>query len=170
MVSGRVGSCSLAPFSHAGWHQGLRAVRQADERDPQGCVLGLACVRRLGRDVGCRERTLPPGCNLQFFMILVLTSRVGANDHEPAQPAVGQLACKEATFAAKRPAIVQSHGRSARAHVVCSCIRRLKGSRMGTLFHFQLIPHPGACGKTRVVPHNRRPRREPAETGVAECE
>ena len=23
---------------------------------------------------------------------------------------------------------------------------------------FQHIPHPWACGKTRVVPHNRRPR------------
>jgi hypothetical protein len=30
--------------------RGVRAVRQADERDPQGRVLGLARVRRLGRD------------------------------------------------------------------------------------------------------------------------
>lgn len=30
--------------------QRFRAVRQADERDPQGRVLGLAGVRRLGRD------------------------------------------------------------------------------------------------------------------------
>ena len=28
---------------------------------------------------------------------------------------------------------------------------------------------PGACGKTRVVPQNRRPRPEPADMGVATC-
>jgi hypothetical protein len=26
-----------------------------------------------------------------------------------------------------------------------------------TPLHFQSIAHPGACGKTRVMPHNRRP-------------
>ncbi|WP_251744723.1 hypothetical protein [Frankia sp. AiPs1] len=34
-----------------------------------------------------------------------------------------------------------------------------------TLFHFQPIAHWGACGKTRVVPQNRRPRPEAAGTG-----
>src|SRR3954449_7586217 len=34
----------------------LRAVRQADERDPQGRVLALARVRRLGRDDDRRRR------------------------------------------------------------------------------------------------------------------
>jgi hypothetical protein len=29
--------------------------------------------------------------------------------------------------------------------------------------HFQHIAHRGACGKTRVLPHNRRPRPEPTE-------
>src|SRR3712207_561665 len=29
-----------------------------------------------------------------------------------------------------------------------------------TPFHFQRIAHRGACGKTRVVPHNRRPRQD----------
>jgi hypothetical protein len=33
--------------------------------------------------------------------------------------------------------------------------------------HFQRIPYPGACGKTRVVPHNRRPR-ENLENGGRE--
>src|SRR5580693_3094923 len=34
-----------------------------------------------------------------------------------------------------------------------------------TLPHFQSIAHPGACGKTRVVPQNSWPRPEPTEMG-----
>ncbi len=34
--------------------------------------------------------------------------------------------------------------------------------------HSQAIAHPGACGKTRVVPQNRRPKPEPAEMGSHE--
>jgi hypothetical protein len=33
--------------------------------------------------------------------------------------------------------------------------------------HFRLIAQRGACGKPRVIGENRRPRPEPAETGVA---
>jgi hypothetical protein len=33
-------------------------------------------------------------------------------------------------------------------------------------FHFQHIPHLGACGKTRVVAQNRRPEPEAAEMGA----
>ena len=35
-------------------------------------------------------------------------------------------------------------------------------------FHFQLIADRGACGKTRVVPQNRWPKPEGAETGGSE--
>src|SRR5262249_43863781 len=38
-----------------------------------------------------------------------------------------------------------------------------------TPLHFQSIACRGACGKTRPVPHNRRPRQEAAEMGVARC-
>lgn len=49
------------------------------------------------------------------------------------------------------------HGRSA----------RLTGRerRVRTPFHPQCIAHPRACGKTLVVPQNRRPRPEPAKWG-----
>src|SRR5690348_8332183 len=40
----------------------------------------------------------------------------------------------------------------------------LAGEGVSTPLHFQSIAHPGACGKTRVVPHNRRPG-QPTETG-----
>src|SRR6185503_2157684 len=30
--------------------------------------------------------------------------------------------------------------------------------------HFQHITHPGACGKTRVMPQNRWPKPQPAES------
>jgi hypothetical protein len=32
--------------------------------------------------------------------------------------------------------------------------------------HFESIAHPGACGKTWVVPHNRRPGPESTEWGT----
>ena len=32
-----------------------------------------------------------------------------------------------------------------------------------TPLHFQFIAHPGACGKTRVVPHNGWPGQEPTQ-------
>jgi hypothetical protein len=35
--------------------------------------------------------------------------------------------------------------------------------------HFQLISHPGACGKTGVMPQNRWPKAELTESGVAKC-
>jgi hypothetical protein len=38
-----------------------------------------------------------------------------------------------------------------------------------TPFHSQRIAHRGACGKTRVVPQNRRPRPEPTDMGVTKC-
>src|SRR6059058_447947 len=38
-----------------------------------------------------------------------------------------------------------------------------------TPFHSQHIAHRGACGKTRVLPQNRRPRPECTEMGVAKC-
>ena len=37
---------------------------------------------------------------------------------------------------------------------------------MSTPFHFQHISQRGTCGKTRVVPQNRRPRPQPAEMGA----
>src|SRR5437899_1614469 len=37
-----------------------------------------------------------------------------------------------------------------------------------TPLHFQLIPHRGACGKTRVVPQNGWPGQESTETGNRE--
>jgi hypothetical protein len=40
------------------------------------------------------------------------------------------------------------------------------GERVRTPLHFQSIAHRGACRKTRVVPHNRRPRPELAEWGT----
>jgi hypothetical protein len=33
--------------------------------------------------------------------------------------------------------------------------------------HIQCIAHRGACGKTRDVPHNCRPKVKPTERGVA---
>ncbi len=41
--------------------------------------------------------------------------------------------------------------------------------RVPTPFHSQHRAHRGACGKTRVVPQNHRPRPEPTEMGVAKC-
>jgi hypothetical protein len=41
--------------------------------------------------------------------------------------------------------------------------------RVDTPLHFQYIAHRGACGKTRVVPQNGRPRPESTEMGVVEC-
>ena len=46
---------------------------------------------------------------------------------------------------------------------------RSRKRRAPTPLHFQPIAHRGACGKTRVVPHNRWPGPEPAEMGVAKC-
>ena len=40
---------------------------------------------------------------------------------------------------------------------------------MHTPLHFQHIAHRGACGKTRVVPHNHWPGPKRTETGVAKC-
>ncbi|RJL33450.1 hypothetical protein D5H75_11740 [Bailinhaonella thermotolerans] len=45
-----------------------------------------------------------------------------------------------------------------------------RGGRSGprrprTPLHYQPIAHRGACGKTPVMAHNRRPRPVPAETG-----
>jgi NAD(P)-dependent dehydrogenase (short-subunit alcohol dehydrogenase family) len=42
------------------------------------------------------------------------------------------------------------------------------GYEAPTPLHSQPIAHWGACGKTRVVPQNGRPRPEPAEMGAAE--
>ena len=42
---------------------------------------------------------------------------------------------------------------------------RPRGRRILTPLHFQPIAHPGACGKTRVVPHNRRPGPESTDMG-----
>jgi hypothetical protein len=36
-------------------------------------------------------------------------------------------------------------------------------------FPFSIYPAQGACGKPRVMPHNRRLRQEPTEMGVAKC-
>ncbi len=47
--------------------------------------------------------------------------------------------------------------------------RTIRGKESPTPFHSQHIAHRGACGKTQVVPQNRRPRPEPAEMGVATC-
>src|SRR5262249_20228193 len=44
-----------------------------------------------------------------------------------------------------------------------------KGKKSITPSHFKYIAHRGTCGKTRVVPQNRRPRPEPTEMGVAKC-
>jgi hypothetical protein len=35
--------------------------------------------------------------------------------------------------------------------------------------HFQLITHRGACGKARVVPHNRRPGSELRKWVIRRC-
>jgi hypothetical protein len=45
--------------------------------------------------------------------------------------------------------------------------RTTRGKENATPLHSQRIAHRGACGKTRFVPQNRRPRPEPAEMGVA---
>src|SRR4249920_3866607 len=39
--------------------------------------------------------------------------------------------------------------------------------RESSPFHSQHITHGGTCGKTRVVPQNRRPRLKPTEIGIA---
>ena len=46
---------------------------------------------------------------------------------------------------------------------------RMRERGVTTSLHFHYIAHLGACRKTRVVPHNRWPRPEPAEMGVAKC-
>jgi hypothetical protein len=48
--------------------------------------------------------------------------------------------------------------------------RTIKGKGVRTPRHFEHIAHRGACGKTRVVPQNCRPRPEAAEMeGFATC-
>jgi hypothetical protein len=37
--------------------------------------------------------------------------------------------------------------------------------RVPSPFQFQYMTHRGACGKTRVVPHNCQPKPEPTEMG-----
>jgi hypothetical protein len=46
---------------------------------------------------------------------------------------------------------------------------RSRERRVPTPLHFQYIAHRGTCGKTRVVPHNRRPRPESTDMGAAKC-
>jgi len=53
--------------------------------------------------------------------------------------------------------------RFARRLSVHSGRQKAKARRLPTPCHSQRIAHQGACGKTRVVPQNRRPKPEPAE-------
>jgi hypothetical protein len=43
-----------------------------------------------------------------------------------------------------------------------------QGRKISTPLHFQHIAHPWACGKTRVVRQNVRPKPGPAESGIRE--
>ena len=44
-----------------------------------------------------------------------------------------------------------------------------KGRSVPTPLHSKCIARRGACGKTRVVPHNCQPKPEPAEIGGTKC-
>ena len=58
--------------------------------------------------------------------------------------------------------------RSRRLRRAAGADGRSRESRVHTSLHFQSIAHLGACGKTRVMPQNRRPGPEPAENGSRE--
>jgi len=58
--------------------------------------------------------------------------------------------------------------RFARRLSVHSRRQKAKARRLRAPCHSQCIAHRGACGKTRVVLHNLRPKPEPAETGIHE--
>jgi len=47
--------------------------------------------------------------------------------------------------------------------------QRTSERRVPPSFHSQYMAHRGACGKTRLVPHNRPSKPEPREMGGSKC-
>ena len=62
-------------------------------------------------------------------------------------------------------AVQDGKGPATRSQLAADLTRR----RTSAPLHFQSIAHRGACGKTRVVPHNRWPGPEPSEMGAAKA-
>ena len=125
-------------------------------------VLGVRALR--GRPLLCREGS----SWLSPVAAAPLGERIRRQfDEFQAVAHVQPLADEERRRRVRhRSLAVRAAAASSRA---CPSTADNKGKEVTHSFPFQFYSAQGACGKPRVVPHNRRLRPEPTEMGVAKC-
>ncbi len=149
--AGRYGSCGNCATSRSG--------REPCGAGATGC-LPACCTSgwKNSQTRACWTVTKPaPTCS-------PIWERRSARHFNPSTPgrADGQRRCRRQT----------AGGDSACRRFAKGPVRARAGAKKRRVLaplRFQSIPHRGACGKTRVVPQNGRPRARTRGNGVAKC-
>ncbi len=103
------------------------------------------------------------------YVIRRSTRRSGRTSAGLGQPASPSAACSAATNSMRSPGPTAPPSRSAPRHreEVVRPQQTTRKRRLPAPLHLQSIRHRGTCRKSRVMLHNRQPKPEPTEMGVA---